>query len=89
VRESASRADAPASYWSMVAPDAAWETWSAGLYWERSAYVSNRHPADCLHAGVDMGPLEPGESRTVQGKFYWLEGTKEDLFDLWREEFGE
>ena len=29
VRENASRAEAPASYWSMVAPDAAWETWSA------------------------------------------------------------
>lgn len=89
VRESASRADAPASYWSMVAPDAAWEIWSAGLYWERSAYVSNPHPADCLHAGVDMGPLEPGQARTVQGKFYWLEGTKEDIYSLWHKEFGE
>lgn len=88
VRESASRAQAPASYWQMVAPDATWETWAAGLYWERTVYVSNRHPADCLHAGVDCGGLAAGESRTVEGKFYWLEGTKADLYALWQREYG-
>ncbi len=89
VRESASRERAPASYWLTVAPGASWESWTAGFYWERTAYVSNRHPADCLHAGVDFGPLAAGESRTLQGKFYWLEGTKDDLLALWRQEFGE
>jgi hypothetical protein len=89
VRESASRARAPVSYWQTAAPGAGWESWTAGLYWERTAYVSNRHPADCLHAGIDFGPLAAGESRTVQGKFYWLEGTKDDLFDVWQKEFGE
>jgi len=89
VRESAPRERAPASYWLTTAPGASWETWTAGLYWERTAYVSNRHPADCLHAGVDFGPLATGESRTLQGKFYWLAGTKEDLFDVWLQEFGE
>ena len=89
VRESASRAEAPASYWLSVAPEVDWETWSGGLFWERSVYVSNRHPADCLHAGVDMGPLEAEEARTVQGKFYWLEGTKEDIYSMWQQEFGE
>jgi hypothetical protein len=87
VRESAPRDLAPASYWQSVAPDARWQTWSAGLYWQRTAYVSNRHPADCLHAGVDFGPLEAGESRTLQGKFYWLEGTKDDIFAVWQQEF--
>ena len=89
VRESASRAQAPTSYWLATAPEASWETWAAGLYWERAAYVSNRHPADCLHVGLDFGPLAAGESRTAQGKFYWLEGTKEDLYTLWQTEFGE
>jgi hypothetical protein len=89
VRESASRTHAPTSYWLTAAPEASWETWAAGLYWERTAYVSNRHPADCLHAGLDFGPLAAGESRTVQGKFYWLEGTKDDLYALWQKEFGE
>ena len=59
----------------------------SGMYWERTAYVSNRHPADCLHASVDFGPLEAGESRTVHGKFYFMEGTKDDLLEVWRRDF--
>jgi hypothetical protein len=46
-----------------------------------------QHPADCLHSGVDFGPLEAGEACTLQGKFYWLERTKDDLFEIWSEEF--
>ena len=87
VRESAPRDRAPASYWPSAAPGAAWETWSAGLYWERTAYISNRHPADCIHAGVDFGPMEAGGSRTVQGKFFWIEGGKDDLLAVWEKEF--
>jgi hypothetical protein len=87
-RESASRDQAPPSYWQAVAPDATWEQWSAGLYWERATSVSNRHPADCVHVTVDFGPLAAGESRTVQGKVYWLAGSKEELFAVWRREFG-
>jgi hypothetical protein len=68
VRESASRGEAPASYWLSVAPDATWETWVAGLYWERTAFVSNRHPAGCLHAGVDYGPLRAGRVPQCSGQ---------------------
>jgi len=46
VRETASRERAPASYWRLVAPNSGWETWSAGMYWDRAVYVTNRHPAD-------------------------------------------
>lgn len=89
VRETAPRGEAPASYWQATAPEATWETWTAGFYWQRAVYISNRHPADCLHIGVDFGPLEAGESRTVEGKFYWLEGTKDDLLNLWWKNFEE
>jgi hypothetical protein len=87
LRESASRAEAPDAYWQSVAPDADWETMTAGFYWERAAFISNRHPADCLHIGIDFGPLEAGESRTVSGKFYWIAGTKDDLLSLWHKDF--
>lgn len=60
---------------------------SSGMYWERTAYVGNRHPADCLHAYVDFGPLKAGQSRTVHGKFYFVEGTKDDLLEIWRADF--
>ena len=62
-------------------------TYTSGMYWERTAYISNRHPADCLHASIDFGPLDAGQSRTVHGKFYFIEGAKEDLLDVWRRDF--
>jgi len=61
--------------------------YSSGMYWERTAYISNRHPADCVHASVDLGPLDPGGSRTVHGKIYFIEGTKDDLLNLWKRDF--
>ena len=61
--------------------------WSSGMYWERTAYVSNWHPADCVHALIDFGPLDAGQSRTVRGRFYLIKGTKDDLLAVWRRDF--
>ena len=60
---------------------------ASGMYWERTVYVSSRHPADCLHSSVDFGPLEADESRTVHGKVYFVEGSKDLLLDRWRQDF--
>ncbi len=87
VRETLDRKVVPASYFRRTAPGETWERLSAGMYWERTAWVSNRHPADCVHAVVDLGPLAEGESRTVRGKFYWVEGTKDDLLASWQTDF--
>ncbi len=62
--------------------------YSSGMYWERTAYVSNGHPADCVHASVDLGPLKAGETRGVSGKFYFLEGSKDELLKLWEKDYG-
>jgi hypothetical protein len=70
-----------------VAAGTRWEQIATGMYWERTVAISNRHPADCVHAWVDFGPLDVAESRTVWGKFYYLEGTKDDLLDRWRRDF--
>ncbi len=87
VRQSLNRAEAPAWYWEHAAPGATWDTICAGMYWERTLSVSNRHPADCLHAMLDFGPLKAGEQRTLHGKFYWIEGTRDDLLTVWSKEF--
>ena len=87
IRESPSRKEAPQSYWDHVAPDAHWDQVASGMYWERTASVSNRHPADCLHAWIDFGPLDAGQSRTLRGKFYFIEGTRDDLLAAWRKDF--
>ena len=87
VRETASRQLAPASYWQQVAPGATWDQISSGLYWERTAAISNRHPADCVHAMLDFGPLAAGQSRTLRGAVYFVEGSKDDLLALWQGDF--
>lgn len=87
VRETLDRSVVPAAYFRRTAPGETWERVAAGMYWERTAWVSNRHPADCVHAVVDLGSLSAGESRTVHGKFYWIEGTKDDLLAAWRKDF--
>jgi hypothetical protein len=87
VRETLPRNQAPEEYWADVAPGSTWDRIVAGLYWERTAFVSNRHPADCVHAGIDVGPLAAGQARTLHGKVYFLEGTKDDLLAHWQQDF--
>ena len=60
---------------------------AAGMYWERTAFVSNRHPADCVHSYVDFGPLAAGQTRTLHGKFYLVDGGRDALLEAWRRDF--
>ena len=62
-------------------------TWICGLYWDRTTHVSFHHPADCLHSSVNLGPLPPHSKRGIRGRIYWMEGSKVDLFELWKKEF--
>jgi hypothetical protein len=59
----------------------------AGMYWERTVRISNHHPADCLHAYVDLGPVRPYERKIVHGKMYWFRGNKDDLLYHWQKDF--
>lgn len=87
LRESPHKSASPASYWNRAAAGATWEQISVGMYWERTAFVSNRHPADCLHSWVDLGPLQEGESVTARGKVYLTTGSKDDLLSAWQKDF--
>lgn len=87
LRESINRKSIPVEFWNRVAHGMPMQQLTSGMYWERTAYISNRHPADCLHSCVDFGPLEAGQSRTVHGKFYWIEGSKDDLLAAWKQDF--
>jgi hypothetical protein len=89
VRESPSRQMAPNKYWELVAANTSWDQITSGMYWERTACISNRHPADCVHAWIDFGPLLAGQSRTLHGVVYFVEGSKEDLLTHWQTDFKE
>jgi hypothetical protein len=62
-------------------------TWVCGLFWERTSHVTDHHPADCLHAIVDIGDIPARTTRAIRGKIYWFEGTLADLGNHWRKDF--
>jgi hypothetical protein len=61
--------------------------WVAGIAWEHFLSVQAHNPMRCMHLCVRLGPLRRGESRTIRGRIYLLEGTKEDVLQRYREEF--
>lgn len=63
------------------------ERWSTGLYWERTTHLSDHHPADCLHAIVNIGGVAPHSQRVLRGKIYWLAGDGKNLVNRWRKDF--
>lgn len=62
-------------------------SWVCALYWERTSHVSNHHPADCLHAFVNLGPLPPNSKRAIRGKIYWMKASRDELFERWRKDW--
>ncbi|MBN1342651.1 MAG: hypothetical protein JXQ73_08230 [Phycisphaerae bacterium] len=62
-------------------------TWVCGIYWDRTSHVTDHHPADCLHAIVNIGGIPPKSKRAVRGKIYWFKGTLDDLRERWGRDF--
>jgi hypothetical protein len=62
-------------------------TWVCGLYWQHTSHITNHHPADCLHASVNLGPLAPHSKRAIRGKIYWTKASKDQLFARWQKDF--
>lgn len=76
--------DAVAGLLVRESEDAAWVT---GIGWEDVLSVQGHNPWNCLHAGVCIGALQPGESRTVRGKVYLFRGRKEACAERFAREF--
>jgi hypothetical protein len=62
-------------------------TWVSGIFWEGTSHITNHHPADCLHAIVNIGDVPPHAKRAIRGKIYWFEGTKSDLEKHFQRDF--
>jgi hypothetical protein len=61
--------------------------WVTGIGWERFLSTQGHNPWSCLHACIRVGPLEPGESRTVRGRLFLFQGTKEECLARFRAAF--
>jgi len=62
-------------------------TWISGIFWEGTSHVTNHHPADCLHAIVNIGGIPPYTKRAIRGKIYWFQGSKNDLVKHFQRDF--
>lgn len=61
--------------------------WVTAVAWEDVLSVQGHNPWNCLHACVRLGALKPGESRTVRGRLYLFEGTRDECLLRYRRDF--
>ena len=61
--------------------------WVAGIAWESFLSAQGHNPWECMHLCARVGPLKRNEKRTIRGKVYLFEGTKEDCLRRYRADF--
>ena len=61
--------------------------WVTGIAWEHFLSSQGHNPWSCMHLSVNVGPLEPGESKTIRGRIYLFHGTREDCLERFRHDF--
>jgi len=54
------------------------EKWVVGIAWESYLSLQGHNPWRCMHRSVRVGPLDPGETRHINGRIYLFKGTRED-----------
>ncbi len=55
------------------------KTWVCGIRWEATSHVTDHHPADCLHAIVNIGGIPPHSKRALRGKILWFKGSPQEV----------
>ena len=63
------------------------KTWVLGIAWESFISAQGHNPWHCMHLSIGVGPLAPGETKTIRGKMYLFEGTKEDCLERFNRGF--
>ncbi|MCP5111462.1 MAG: hypothetical protein GY953_11570 [bacterium] len=62
--------------------------WVTGIAWEDFLSAQGHNPWQCMHLSVRVGPLKPGERKTLRGKVYLFRGDKEDCLRRYLADFG-
>ncbi len=75
------------SHGGLLIRDSTDSKWVTGIAWDRFLSAQGHNPWQCMHLGINVGPLEPGKSRTVRGKIYLFEGDKEECLRRYRADF--
>jgi len=58
-----------------------------GIAWESFLSAQGHNPWNCMHLSIKAGPLAVGETRSIRGRIYLFEGSKEDCQQQFEEDF--
>jgi hypothetical protein len=58
-----------------------------GIAWESFLSSQGHNPWHCMHLSIKVGPLEQGKKKTIRGKIYLIEGSKEDCLKEFAKDF--
>jgi len=75
------------AYAGLLARESQDRRWSMAIAWESFLSAQGHNPWDCMHLSVRVGPLKQGQSRTIRGRMYLLEGSKEDCLRRFEKDF--
>ena len=60
-----------------------------GIAWESFLSAQGHNPWNCMHLSIKVGPLARGEKKTIRGKIYVFESSKEDCLQEFEKDFGQ
>ncbi|MHC4606704.1 MAG: hypothetical protein ACYTAF_07175 [Planctomycetota bacterium] len=58
-----------------------------GIAWESFLSAQGHNPWNCMHLSIRVGPLPRGGRKTIRGRIYLLEGSKEDCLREFEKDF--
>ncbi len=58
-----------------------------GIGWESYLSAQGHNPWNCMHLSIKVGPLAPGEKKTINGRIYLFKGLKEDCLQEFVDDF--
>ncbi len=62
-------------------------TQSMAIAWDSFLTAQGHNPWKCMHLSVRVGPLKPGEKKSIRGKIYLFDGSKEDCLAKFEKDF--
>jgi len=71
----------------LLVRESADRTWVTGIGWEDYLSVQGHNPWSCLHASIRVGPLKRGESKTIRGRLFLFQGSRQNALERFDREF--
>lgn len=75
------------AYSGLIVRESDDRKWVIGIAWESFLSAQGYNPWRCMHLSIRVGPLRMGETKTIRGKMYLFEGSKDDCFGLFNVDF--